>query len=42
MKQKLQLITFLLLLAWNSGNAQDDNMKLLFDLAGKSGNWFEG
>jgi len=42
MKQKLQLITFLLLLAWNSGNAQDDNMKPLFDLAGKSGNWYEG
>jgi alpha-mannosidase len=42
MKQKLQLITFLLLLAWTAGNAQDDNMKLLFDLAGKSVNWVEG
>jgi len=42
MRLKLQLITFLLLFAWITGNAQDDNMKLLFDLAGKSGNWFEG
>jgi alpha-mannosidase len=42
MKLKQLFITFLLLLAWTAGNAQDDNMKLLFDLAGKSVNWVEG
>jgi alpha-mannosidase len=42
MKLKQLFITFLLLFTWTAGNAQDDNMKLLFDLAGKSGNWVEG
>ncbi len=42
MKPKQLFITFLLLFTWIVGSAQDDSMKLLFDLAGKSGNWYEG
>lgn len=42
MKPKLHFITFFLLFAWITGNAQNDSMKPLFDLAGKSGNWIEG
>lgn len=42
MKLKQLFINFLLLLIWVSGNAQNDSTKLLFDLAGKSGKWYEG
>lgn len=42
MKLKLSIIIFLLFFIWNSGNAQDDNLKMIFDLAGKSKSWFEG
>ena len=42
MKLKLSAITFLLFLAGITAKAQDDNLKTIFDLAGKSKNWFEG
>ena len=42
MKLKISTITFLLFFAWTIGSAQDDNLKTIFDLAGKSKNWFEG
>ena len=42
MKPKLHFITFLLLITSIAVKAQDDSMKLLFELAGKSVNWFEG
>jgi hypothetical protein len=42
MKLKLTLLKLILLLSSFQLNAQDDNLKMIFDLAGKSKNWFEG
>ncbi|NQU54727.1 MAG: hypothetical protein HQ522_19570, partial [Bacteroidetes bacterium] len=42
MKLKLLILISLLFFVGITGNAQDDNLKQLFDLAGNSKNWFEG
>lgn len=39
---KLKLLFVFLLFAGATGYAQDDNLKMIVDLAGKSKNWFEG
>ena len=42
MKLKLQILILLFLVAVASGKAQNEQTKVLFDLAGKSADWFEG